>query len=115
MRERAAREAGDVPRTRAALGADLRARGVPEGGVLLVHSSLSSLGWVCGGALAVVQALLDALGASSTLAVPTHTSSNSDPAGWSNPPIPPHWWPTVREQMPAFDPRVSPSNGVGAV
>jgi aminoglycoside 3-N-acetyltransferase len=115
MGERAAVDAGDTPRTRASVAADLRALGLTQSGVLLVHSSLSSLGWVCGGPVAVVGALLDVLGPSGTLVVPTHTTGNSDPAGWENPPIPESWWPAVREQMPAFDPRLTPSTGMGAV
>ena len=38
------------------LARDLRALAVPRGGVLMVHSSLSSLGRVLGGAPAVVRA-----------------------------------------------------------
>ena len=40
------------------LARDLRALGVPRGGVLMVHSSFNSLGRVFGGAPAVVRALL---------------------------------------------------------
>ena len=103
MGEMAAVDASDTPRTRASLAADLRALGAAESGVLLAHSSLSSLGWVCGGAVAVVGALLDVLAPEGTLVVPTHTAGNSDPAGWANPPIPRSWWTTVREHMRAFD------------
>jgi aminoglycoside 3-N-acetyltransferase len=115
MGERGAVDVADAPRTRASLAADVRALGVVEGGVLLVHASLSSLGWVCGGAVTVADALLDALGPSGTLVVPTHTGGNSDPAAWANPPVPQAWWPIIREQMPAFDPQVTPSAGMGAV
>lgn len=104
-----------APVTRARLAGDLRALGVEAGCVLLVHSSLSALGWVCGGAVAVVEALLDALGPDGTLVVPTHTSANSDPAGWSRPPVPEAWWPHIRERMPPFDPARTPSRGVGVV
>jgi len=47
--------------------------GVREGGTLLVHSSLSSLGYVPGGAETVISVLLDAIGAEGTLVMPTHT------------------------------------------
>jgi len=115
MGEMAAVEASDRPGTRATLAADVRALGVADSEVLLVHSALSSLGWVCGGAVAVVGALLDVLGPTGTLVVPTHTAGNCDPATWTKPPVPQGWWATVREQMPAFDRLVTPSAGVGAV
>ena len=108
-------ERSDRPRTRESLSGELRELGVSHGGVLLVHSSLSALGWVCGGAVAVVEALLDVLGPDGTLVVPTHTVGNSDPAVWSNPPVPRAWWPDVRAHMPAYDARLTPSYGVGVV
>jgi aminoglycoside 3-N-acetyltransferase len=101
--------------TRRELASDLTALGVRRGEVLLVHSSLRSLGWVPGGSLAVVQALLDAVGAEGTLVVPAQTAENSDPAGWSRPPVPREWWPVIREQTPGFDPERTPSSGMGAI
>jgi aminoglycoside 3-N-acetyltransferase len=67
---------------------------------------------VCGGAVAVVQALLDVVG---TLVVPTHTTGNSDPKQWSRPPVPESWWPVIRAHMPAFDPAITPSDGIGVI
>ncbi|MFD3560604.1 aminoglycoside N(3)-acetyltransferase [Streptomyces sp. NPDC058686] len=101
--------------TRATLGADLRALGVRPGETLLLHSSLSALGWVCGGAVSVVQGLLDTLGPDGTVTVPTHTGGNSDPAGWRRPPVPDEWWAEIRASMPAYDPVVTPSDGMGAI
>lgn len=54
----------------ARLAADARRLGVRPGGVLLVHSSLSSLGWVDGGPETVVRGLLEALGPEGTLMLP---------------------------------------------
>ncbi|AXI79933.1 aminoglycoside N(3)-acetyltransferase [Peterkaempfera bronchialis] len=99
--------------TRHSLAADLRTLGVLPGETVLVHSSLSSLGWVCGGAVAVLEALLDVVGAAGTLVVPTHTGGNSDPAQWRNPPVPEEWWQPIRDTMPAYDPRTSPTLGMG--
>ncbi|MGK5640907.1 aminoglycoside N(3)-acetyltransferase [Streptomyces sp. URMC 126] len=105
----------DGPRTRTSLSRDLARLGVAPGDTLLVHSSLSSLGWVCGGALTVVHALMDAVGEHGTLVVPTHTPDNSDPADWSNPPVPESWWPVIRAESPAYDPRVTPALGMGVI
>lgn len=89
--------------------------GVRPGDVVLVHSSATSVGFVVGGAQAVVQALLDVLGSDGTLVVPAHTSDNSDPARWRNPPVPESWWPVIREQAPGFDRSRTPSRGMGVI
>ena len=99
-----------VPPTARSLAADLRALGLTSGDVVLVHSSLRSLGPVVGDAQAVVQALLAVVG---TLVVPTHTPHNTDPAGWENPPVPPDWWPVIRDETPGFDPARTPSRWMG--
>ncbi|MFI5807444.1 aminoglycoside N(3)-acetyltransferase [Streptomyces sp. NPDC051561] len=101
--------------TRDSLAADLRDLGVRPGETLLVHSSLSSLGLVCGGRVAVVEALLDALGPAGTLAVPAHSGQYSDPAGWQHPPVPEQWWPRIRAAMPVYDPATAPSRGIGVI
>jgi aminoglycoside 3-N-acetyltransferase len=101
--------------TRDTLAAQLRELGVRRGETLLVHSSLSSLGWVCGGAVAVVQGLLDALGPDGTLVVPTQSAHLTDPADWRNPPVPEEWWETIRATMPVYDPRVTPTLGMGVI
>lgn len=97
------------------LVADLRALGVRPGSTLVVHSSLSSLGWVCGGAQAVVLALLEVLGADGTPVVPTHSGDLGDPADWVAPPVPEAWWETIRRTMPAFDRHLTPTRLMGAI
>ena len=57
---------------------DLKSIGINEGMVLALHSSLSSLGQVDGGADTVVKAFLSVLGESGTLMVPAFTYSFAD-------------------------------------
>jgi aminoglycoside 3-N-acetyltransferase len=57
--------------SRSGLVADLRALGVEKGMDLMVHSSLSAIGAVQGGADAVVDALLSAVGPRGTLLMPS--------------------------------------------
>lgn len=71
------------PVTVASLCEDLRALGIVPGDLVLVHSSLSSLGWVCGGSQAAVMGLLAALSSSNakgTLVMPAHSGEWSDSA-----------------------------------
>ena len=97
------------------LQADFKALGIKKGMVLLVHSSLSAMGWVCGGPVAVIIALQKVLGETGTLVMPTHSTDLSDPSQWENPPVPESWWRTIRETMPAYDPDLTPTRSMGKI
>ncbi len=103
------------PLTVHTLAEQLRACGLASGQSVLVHTAMSKLGWVCGGPVAVIQALLEILGPTGTLMMPTHTTENTDPSGWESPAIPEAWWPTIRATMPAFDSRLTPTRQMGRV
>ena len=102
------------PRTEAGLRTDLAALGVTRGMTLLVHSSLSSIGWVVGGAPTVVRALLSVLGESGTLVMPAATPHCTDPATWTSPRLPEAWLADVRAHLPVFDARTTPTT-LGAI
>ncbi len=59
----------------AALHRAFRAAGVRRGSILCLHASLSAFGYVRGGADALIDAVLDVLGPSGTLCMPTHSLS----------------------------------------
>lgn len=105
----------DKPVTVASLTEELKTLGIHPAMTLLVHSSLSSLGWVCGGAVTVIQALQSALGPEGTLVMPTHSGDLSEPSYWRNPPVPESWWETIRNEMPAFDLALTPTRCMGMI
>lgn len=103
------------PNTVESLSADFKKLGVQKGMTIIVHSSLKSLGWVCGGAVAVVESLMDVVGEEGTIVMPTHSSDLSEPSYWENPPVPAEWWETIRNKMPPFDPKTTPTFGMGKI
>ena len=63
----------------------LKELGLKQGDTVLVHSSLSSFGYVDGGADTVIDALLETVGKEGTVLVPTLTGSEHLSA--ENPPV----------------------------
>ena len=103
------------PVTHDHLVTDLRRLGVEAGMILLVHASLSRLGWVVGGTQTVTEALLETLGPSGTLMMPAHSADWSEPSHWRHPPVPPETWDLVRDTMPAWDAERSRTRAMGAI
>ncbi|MCZ8517994.1 MULTISPECIES: aminoglycoside N(3)-acetyltransferase [Paenibacillus] len=95
---------------------DFRGIGLHQGMTLLVHSSLKSFGgWIPGGPASVILALEEVLGGEGTLVMPAHSSDLSDPSHWQNPPVPEAWWEEIRRTMPAYDPSLTPTRGMGVI
>jgi len=103
------------PLTVESLTASLRACGLRPGQTVIVHTSMSALGWVVGGAQAVVQALLGSVGPAGTILMPTQTWKNLDPASGVHGGVPEGWWPLIRAHWPAYDAQMTPSIGMGVV
>lgn len=101
--------------SRKELAEELRKLGVKEGMTLEVHASLSSLGYVIGGAQTAVDALLDAVGLDGTLVMPIQASDNTEPAFWENPPIDRSLWQKIRENTPAYNPDETEFPAMGAM
>jgi len=106
-----------TPNTVDSMCMELSTLGVSKGDVLIVHSSLSSLGEVIGRQEAVVRALLKTVGAEGTIVMPAFTWENDDPANYENPPIPEKWHGIFRENMLPFDKNTTPVfvAGIGVI
>jgi aminoglycoside 3-N-acetyltransferase len=105
------------PVTRRRIVRDLRRLGVAPGQALLVHASLRSLGWVTGGAPAVVAALREAVGPEGHVVVPTGTEANSKTSRVHQAHIATLTPDEVEKyylRMPAFD-RDTTASGMGAI
>lgn len=105
----------ETPATEISLLNDLRALGIRRGDTLIVHSAMSKMGWVCGREVAVVAALLRAVGPMGLVVMPAHSGDNSEPSDWQNPPVPQSWQSVIRETMPAYRRRVTPTRCMGRI
>ncbi len=108
-------ERGSGPVTVSSLTKDLANLGIERGELMIVHVSLSKLGWVAGGEQAVVEALLGAVGPTGTIVMPAQSSQLTDPKGWENPPLPEAWIDSARDALPAFHPDLTPTRGMSSV
>ncbi|MEU5402509.1 AAC(3) family N-acetyltransferase [Streptomyces sp. NPDC005963] len=101
------------PEVRARLALPLRAVGVRPGMTVLVHASLRATGLH---SETLRDALLDAVGPTGTLVVPTFTAGNSDTSDVHRAHVrgmTPEQAAAFRADMPAFDPARTPSHGMG--
>lgn len=93
----------------------LSALGLRRGNIVMVHTSLSKIGYVCGGAQAVIEALIEIVGEDGTIMMPTQTWKNLDPETGVHGDISEEDWDTIRENWPAYNKSLTPTNTMGAV
>ena len=105
----------ESPNTVTTLKRDFKTLGITAGSVILMHSSLSEIGWTVGGPVSVIQAIMEILTSNGTLIMPTFSSDNTDPTEWENPPVPERWWDLIKKEMPAYQPKITPTRGLGVV
>ncbi|MDQ0994669.1 aminoglycoside 3-N-acetyltransferase [Streptomyces sp. V3I7] len=83
---------------------DLAQLGLGDGDIVMLHTRMSALGYVAGGARSVIDALRDVVGSRGTLMVS---------CGWNDAPPydfttwPRSWQDALREEHPAYDPDLS--------
>lgn len=87
--------------------------GLSRGDVVIVHSSLSSLGYVVAGPEAIFNALKSTIGEEGTMVVPSQTVEISDPSSWNYPPVPIEWFDIIRENIKPYDKNTSFSKSMG--
>ena len=91
------------PVTKQSLIEGFRKLGVTSNQIIEVHSRLSSFDYVLGGARTVVDALMEIASDGGTILMPIQSSDNTEPSGWTNPPIAASFYREARESMPAYD------------
>ena len=89
--------------------------GVKKGQNIMVHTSLISLGFVCGGPQIIIEALIEAVGEEGTIMMPTQSWKNLDPTAGVHWEEPEEWWQLIRDNWPAYDKAITPTNTMGAV
>lgn len=95
--------------------AAFRSVGLEKGRTAMVHTSLSKMGYVCGGAQTVIEALLETVGEEGTIMMPTQSWKNLDPEDGVHWTVAEEDWQTIRDNWPAYDKRITPTNTMGAV
>lgn len=95
--------------TKSELSAQFQELGVKTGDTVCLHSSLSSLGYVLGGAQTVVRSLIEILGEQGTLIMPAFSPHVSDPQSWSDNQICENDLNKARMEVPCFDLRTTPT------
>lgn len=107
-------ETAALPNTEKSLYQQLEALGIGQGMCVMVHSALGQVGWTVGGPVTVIRALLSLLGPSGTLVMPAESPQMADPDTWNDPRVVEDWHETIREHLPVFDPRTTPTT-MGAI
>ena len=87
--------------------------GIQNGVVLEVHASLKSIGYILGGANALLDAILEIVGFEGTLVMSAHSIDNSEPAYFQNPPVDLSLFNLIRENTPSFKGKFDDLNGMG--
>jgi len=108
-------EATKEPITKKRLIDDLRKVGVKEGDTIIFHSSMQSIGWIVGGAVTVISALMNAVSEKGTLVMPTQSGDNGEPSNWKRPAVPEDWWQIIRDDTPPYNPETTPTRSMGRI
>ena len=93
----------------------LEKAGVKAGQIIMVHTSLGSIGYVCGGAQTIIEALIETVGNDGTIMMPTQSWKNLDPETGVHWEVAEDCWQAIRDHWPPYDKHLTPTNTMGAV
>ena len=93
----------------------LQKAGVKPGQTVMVHTSLGSIGYVCGGAQTIIEALIESVTDSGTIMMPTQSWKNLDPETGVHWEVPRECWQAIRDNWPPYDKDITPTNTMGGV
>lgn len=94
---------------------ELQRIGLRKNDIVIVHTSMKGMGYICGGAQTIIEALMDVVGDGGTIVMPTQSWKNLDPEEGV------HWdadeadWQLIRDNWPAYNKEITPTNTMGAV
>jgi len=88
---------------------DFQNMGISAGMNIMIHASLSKIGWVIGGAPTVVDALIDLIGERGTIAMPAATPYCLHPSDWNDHKINENWIPKIAKHLPVFNKYTTPT------
>ena len=91
----------------------LKELGLKENDNVIVHTSLKSIGYISGGAITMVSALLDTVGKDGTIMMPTQSQKNLDPNDGVHWEIDEKEYQIIRDTWPAYDKDLTPTNTMG--
>lgn len=106
---------GKLPLSKDMLVDEFKQLGLKSNDKVMVHSSLSSFGYVIDGARAIIDAIIEVVGEDGLILMPGHSSWNSDPLEWTNPPMPKEWTEHIANSILPYDPQKSAIDFVGAI
>lgn len=93
----------------------IRSLGVGRGDVVIVHTAFRRIGKVKGGPESLIKALRRVVGSDGTICMPAHSYGHEDPMYHAGPRLQAQDVERMRSAIAPFDPRTSPTTGMGAV
>ncbi len=103
----------EFPITKDHLLSEFTKLGINSDDIVMVHTSVSSFGYIVNGAYDIIDALREIV-SDGIVIVPGHTTENSRVEEWQRPPVPKEWHDTIKRCIRPTNRDTEPT-GIGAV